>query len=98
MRFSHPHALPALHLPPAQPPVTASTDHQLSTGSPAQRRDHPRMPRKGVHALPAVGIPHEELPALSLPLATTTGGQPPPVGAPDHAPDGPAMSREPQEL
>src|SRR6266567_5371788 len=76
MRFSHPHALPALHLPPAQPPVTASTDHQLSTGSPSHRRDHPRMRRKGVHALPAVGIPHEELPALSLPLATTTGGQP----------------------
>src|SRR5205823_7992424 len=65
MRFSHPHALPAVHLPPAHPAVTASTDHQLSTGSPGQRRDHPRMPRKGVHALPAVGIPHDELPALS---------------------------------
>src|SRR6266404_4585846 len=48
MRFSHPHTLPALHLPPAQPAVTASTKHQLSTGSPAQRRDHPRMPRQGV--------------------------------------------------
>src|SRR2546427_1781573 len=44
MRFSHPHALPALHLPPAQPAVTASTDQQLSTGSPGQRRDHPWMP------------------------------------------------------
>src|SRR5256885_12375406 len=39
MRFSHPHALPAVHLPPAHPAVTASTDHQLSTGSPGQRRD-----------------------------------------------------------
>src|SRR6266571_1654764 len=43
MRFSHPHALPALHLPPAQHSVTASTEQQLSTRSPAQRRDHPRM-------------------------------------------------------
>src|SRR6266571_6533657 len=71
MRFSHPHALPALHLPPAQPAITASTEQQLSTRSPAQRRDHPRMPRQGAIpcppgrvALPAVGIPHEELPTV----------------------------------
>src|SRR6266571_6656241 len=43
MRFSipvpqtgFPHALPALHLPPAQHSVTASTEHQLSTRSPGQ--------------------------------------------------------------
>src|SRR5438046_521103 len=27
MRFLHPHALPTLHLPPAQPAITASTHH-----------------------------------------------------------------------
>src|SRR6266496_1876614 len=27
MRFLHPHALPALHIPPAQPAITASTHH-----------------------------------------------------------------------
>src|SRR5713226_70823 len=43
MRFSLPHALPAMHLPPAQHPVTVSTEQQLSTESPGQRRDHPRM-------------------------------------------------------
>src|SRR6266852_1342361 len=59
MRFSHPHTLPALHLPPAQHAVTASTEQQLSTRGPAQRRDHPRMPRQGAHSVPAVGIPHE---------------------------------------
>src|SRR2546422_2467483 len=52
MRFSHPYALPAVHLPPAHPAVTASTEHQLSTGSPAQRRDYPRMPRQGAIACP----------------------------------------------
>src|SRR6266702_2402486 len=96
MRFSHPHALPALHLPPAQPAITASTEHQLSTGSPAQRRDHPRMPRQGAIAcitsppervpgrvaLPAVGIPHEELPTVP---AAAARGQPGAIGAPGHA-------------
>src|SRR5260370_217037 len=65
---------------------------------PGDSIEHPRQPLQGGQALPTVGVPHEELPALSLPLATTTGGQPPPVGTPDHAPDGPVMSREPQEL
>src|SRR2546423_15478112 len=95
MRFSHPHALPAVQLPPAQHSVTASTDHQLSTGSPGHRRDHPRMPRQGVHTLPAVGIPHDELPALSLPLATPRG-QPHPIRAPGHPPNGPALPHQPQ--
>src|SRR5712692_4130689 len=50
MSFSHPHALPALPLPPAHPAVTTSTEHQLSTRSPGQRRDHPGMPRQGAIA------------------------------------------------
>ncbi len=57
MGFLHLHALPARHLPPAQPAVTASTDKPLPARSP------------GAHALPAVGIPHEHLPGVSLPLA-----------------------------
>src|SRR5438270_3711920 len=39
-----PYTLATLHLPPAQPTVTASTDHHLPTGNPAQCRDYPRMP------------------------------------------------------
>src|SRR5713226_6265595 len=91
MRFSHPHALPALHLPPAHHSVTASTEQQLSTRSPAQRRDHPRMPRQGAIpcppgrvALPAVGIPHHQLPTVP---AAATRAQPGAIGAPGHATD-----------
>src|SRR5437868_4991344 len=36
MRLLHPHALPAVDLPPAQPPITASADQQLPTRSPGQ--------------------------------------------------------------
>src|SRR5256712_4122538 len=39
MRLLHPHALSAVHVPPAQSPITASTDHQFPTWGPAQRRD-----------------------------------------------------------
>src|SRR5260370_8391606 len=74
MRFSHPHALPAVHLPPAHHPVTASSKHQLSTGSPGQRRDHPQMPRQAAIAcpparlaLPPVAIPHHHLPPPPAP-------------------------------
>src|SRR6266550_7277377 len=91
MGFSHPHALPALHLPPAHHSVTASTEHQLSTASPGQRRDHPRMPRQGAIAcppgrvaLPAVGIPHHQLPTVA---AAATRDQPRAIGTPGHATD-----------
>src|SRR6266700_1062562 len=99
MRFSHPHALPALHLPPAHHSVTASTEHQLSTGSPAQRRNHPGMARQGAIAcppgrvaLPAVGIPHEELPTVP---AAASRAQPGAIEAPGHARDSALMSRQP---
>src|SRR5205085_4044481 len=76
MGFSHPDALPVLQVPPAQPAVSASTDQHLPTWDPAQRRDRPRMPHKGMHRLSAVrsaaGIPHEQLPAVCLPLAAAT--------------------------
>src|SRR5258708_18823668 len=84
MRFAHPHALQARHLPPAQPAVTASTEHQLFIESPGQRRDHPRIPHQaaipcppGRAALPAVGIPHAELPTVAAAA---------PLGPPDANP------------
>src|SRR3989449_3570136 len=98
MGLSHPQARSALQVPPAQSAITASTDEQIPDRMPGDCIEHTRQPLQGGQALPTVGIPHEEFPALSLPLATTTGGQPPPVGTPDHAPDGPVMSRQPQEL
>src|SRR6266851_2208807 len=98
MGFSHPQARSALQVPPAQPAITASTEQPTPDRMPGDCIEHTRQPLQGGQALPTVSIPHEEFPALSLPLATTTGGQSPPVGTPDHAPDGPVMSREPQEL
>src|SRR2546429_2147002 len=94
MGFSIPQARSALQVPPAQPAITASTEQQIPDRMPGDGIEHTRQPLQGGQALPTVGIPHEELPALS---ATTTGGQPPPVGTPDHAPDGPVMFREPLE-
>src|SRR3989440_8214421 len=87
MRFSLPHALPAVHLPPAQPAVAASTDKPLPTRSPGHGRGYPRMPHQGAIAcitsppewvpgrvaLPALHLPHEEPPALS---AAAPRGQP----------------------
>src|SRR5438445_10315928 len=98
MGFSHPQARSALQVPPAQPAITPSTEQPIPDRMPGDCIEHTRQSLQGGQALPTVGIPREELPALSLPLATTTGGQPPPVGTPDHAPDGPVMSREAQEL
>src|SRR5437588_10747053 len=76
MGLLHQHALAARQLPPAQPAVTASTDQHLPTWDPAQRRDHPWMPHKGMHRLSAVGsaagIPYEQLSAVSLPLSAAS--------------------------
>src|SRR6266513_2349129 len=94
MGFSHLYALPAVNIPPAQHSVTASTDELLPTWTPGHCKGHPRMLRQGSHPLPAVRLPHEQFPALSLPLAATSRGQPPPIGAPGHAPDSPRVSRE----
>src|SRR5260221_2181130 len=95
MGFSHEQARSARQVPPAQSAITASTEQPIPDRMPGDSIEHTRQPLQGGQALPTVGVPHEELPALS---ATTTGGQPPPVGTPDHAPDGPVMSREAQEL
>src|SRR6266849_8829721 len=94
MCLSHAHTLSTLDLPPAQPAVTTSTDQNLSTRTPGQCRGHPGMLRQGLHMLHAARLPHEELAALSA----TTGGQPPPIGAPGHAPDSSIVSRQPQQL
>src|SRR5947209_5477739 len=105
MGFSHLYTLPALDLPPAHPPVTASTDKPLPARSPGHGRDYPRMPHQGAIAcppgrvaLPALHLPHEELPALSLPLAAATRGQPRSIGAEGHARDDSMMPRQPQQL
>src|SRR6266481_5275259 len=81
MRLLHPHALPTLDLPPAQPAVTVSTDQPLPTGSPDYRRDHSRLPPQGAIpcppgrvARPTLGIPHKHLPAVSLPPAAGARG------------------------
>src|SRR5256885_13448278 len=97
MGFLHQHALAARQLPPAQLAVTASTDQHLPTWDPAQRRDHPRMLHKGMHRLSAVRIPHEQIPAISLPLAAATRGKPGAIGAPGHARDASMMPRQPLE-
>src|SRR5205823_14549795 len=72
MRFLHPHALPAVHLPPAQHAVTASSEQQLLARTPCHGRDHPRMPRQRTipcpplrAALPPVRPPRNQLTALS---------------------------------
>src|SRR5206468_550324 len=69
MRLSHHHTLPTLHVPPAKHPVAASTDQQISQLTPIQGKHTPAMPTQGLQALPAVGIPHEQLPSP----AVTTG-------------------------
>src|SRR5260370_1253425 len=58
----------------------------------------PRIPRKGAHALPTVGIPHEQRSAVRLPLAAGARGQARAIGAEGHAHDDPMMPRQPQEL
>src|SRR5260370_37924545 len=87
MRFSHPHARAARQVPPAQSTVTASTDQQLPDRVPGDGIDRPHQPLQGGQALPAAGIPHDELPAV---LAATPGGQLRAIGAPGHPtePDG----------
>jgi hypothetical protein len=44
MRLLHPHTLATLHLPPAQPAVTASTNELLSTWSTGLGTDEGRLP------------------------------------------------------
>src|SRR5438094_288015 len=95
MGFSHLYALPAVNIPPVQHSVTASTDELLPTWTPGHCKGHPSMLRQGSHPLLAGRLPHEQFPALSLPLAATSRGQPPPIGAPGHAPDSPRVSRQP---
>src|SRR6266699_2834787 len=96
MGFSLPQARSALQVPPAQPAITASTEQPIPDRMPGDCIEHTRQPLQGGQALPTVGIPHEELPALS---ATTTGGQPLPVWTPGHAPEvGVGVVEVPQDL
>src|SRR5260221_284213 len=108
MRLAQPHALPTLHIPPAQHAVTAATDQQLPARIPGHRIDNSGMSLKGAItwmtsppervagrvALSALHLPHEQLSAAS---AAATSGQSPPVGAPGHARDDPLMTCQPLE-
>src|SRR6266487_646167 len=99
MRLSHSQALPAGHLPPAQPTVTASTDQHLPSRVPGHSRGRSGMSRQsaitcppGRVPFPALRLPHEELSALS---PTTSGCQPVSARAPGHAHDGLIVSHQP---
>src|SRR3989442_2146020 len=59
MRLSHLHALPAVHIPPAQHTITASTDQQVLAGVPCDGINGTGMPGKGLHALTALLIPDQ---------------------------------------
>src|SRR6266571_3732572 len=87
--------LATLQVPERDGPIIPATGQRAAIGTHLERLDGPLMRFSHPHALPAVDIPHEELPAL---FATTTGGQPHPIGAPGHARDGPVMPHQPQEL
>ena len=77
MGLAHLRTLLSGELPPAQQAVAAAADQQLPTGTPGYRRDNTLVPGKGLQALPAVSIPHKQLPAFS---AAATRGQPRPIG------------------
>src|SRR5436309_12678756 len=65
--------------------------YRISTRAPGHGIDDTRMPRKGSHELPALDIPHKQLPTAS---ATATRGQPRPIRTPGDACDDPVMSRQ----
>src|SRR6266487_1184616 len=94
MRLSHPHALFILHLPPAQPTITASTDKPLPTRTPDHRKGRAGMLRQGTDPLPAVRLPHKDLSVVTLPLVARARGHLPAIGTPRHAPDHPAMPHQ----
>ncbi len=94
MRLSHPHALSILHVPPAQPAITASTDKPLPTRTPDHRKGRARMLGQGTDPLPAVGIPHKDLSVVTLSLVARARGHLPAIGTPRHAPDHPAVPHQ----
>src|SRR5712691_1928203 len=89
MRLSHPHALPARDIPPAQHAVTTPTDQQPLARTPGDGIVDTAMPRKGSHALSALLIPHQQLPSA---FGAASTGQPDSIGAPGHARNHPLMS------
>ena len=99
MRFLHAHTLPTLHIPPAQHPVTASTDQSVPHRTPSHCIDHTGMLHKGSHwagtsrlrlLIPTrLHIPHEQ-----FPIAAATG-QKPPIGTPGDAHDIAMMPHQP---
>src|SRR5205085_10884087 len=85
MGFACQAALPALHFPPPQPAVTASTDQPPAIRPPGHSRDDPSLLRQDPYRLSALGIPHHQFPVASQPLAATGTDQPPAIAAEGHA-------------
>src|SRR5438046_6888425 len=79
MGFSHPYALPAMNIPPAQPAITASTEQPCPTRIPGQRIHASARLVQGVQARSRGRIPEEDFPLAQAPTPT---GQPRSIGAP----------------
>src|SRR6266851_2468630 len=94
MGFSHPYALPAVNIPPAQPAITASTEQPCPTRVPGQRIHASARLVQGVQARSRGRIPEEDFPLAQAP---TPAGQPRPIGAPCHAHHGRVMPPQPYE-
>src|SRR5260370_19574937 len=94
MRPALPYALPALPVPPAQHLIAAATDQGRASRIPGHRIHDSRMPRQDTHTLPARHLPHEHLPAISLPLAPSARGEPLSITAPGHVVHFDLMPRE----
>src|SRR5215471_1773550 len=91
MRFLSPFALSAVQVPTAQYSVTPSADEPISDWMPGDGRNHPGKLLQSVEALPAVGIPHEELSPVPAP---TSRGQSGALGAAGYAHDSSLMPRQ----
>src|SRR5947209_242908 len=89
------HTFSAVPVPPAEHPIAAATDQYRASRTPGHCIHDPRMPRQdpitcppGRVALQASHIPHEQLLAVSPPLAPSARGEPLPVTTPRYAIEG----------
>src|SRR2546426_7802359 len=84
MGFSHPYALPAVNIPPAQSAITASTEQPCPTRVPGQRIYASARLVQGVQARSRGRIPDEDFPLAQAPT---------PAGQPSHRGSMPRSSR-----
>src|SRR5258708_13114055 len=92
MGFSHPYALPAVNIPPAQSAITASTEQPCPTRVPGQGIYASARLVQGVQARSRGRIPDEDFPLAQPP---TPAAQPRPIAAPSHPPPPPPMPPHP---